>query len=84
MTARGKIKNGKVVLDNPCVLPNGTEVEIRPVKQRKSTTKPSKPKPGRRTLAERLANVIGKATGLPADAAVNHDHYLYGAPKQRP
>ena len=83
MTARGKIKNGKVVLDDPNALPDGTEVEIRTVKKRKPAVKPKKPREAPRTLAERLANVIGKATGLPADAAVNHDHYLYGTPKHQ-
>ena len=34
------------------------------------------------TLAERLAGVIGKAKGLPSDASLNHDHYLYGLPKK--
>jgi hypothetical protein len=84
MSARGKIRNGKVVLEDPNVLPDGTEVEVRPVKKRKPTAKPKEPKARPRTLAERLANVIGKATGLPADASVNHDHYLYGTPKQQP
>jgi hypothetical protein len=85
VTVRGKIKNGKVVLEDPEALADGTEVEVRPAKKRKSASKPRKPKakPGRRSLAERLANVIGKATGLPPDASVNHDHYLYGAPKQQ-
>jgi chromatin remodeling complex protein RSC6 len=49
--------------------------------------KPASAKPARkrkpRTLAERLAKVIGTATGTPPDASVNHDHYLYGAPKQQ-
>jgi hypothetical protein len=82
MTVHGKIKNGKVVLDDPNAMPDGTEVEVRPTKKRKPITKAKKPKAKPRTLAERLANVIGKATGLPPDAAVNHDHYLYGTPKQ--
>ena len=82
MTARGKIKNGKVVLENPNALPDGMEVEVRPAKKRKASTK-TKKKAGPRTLADRLANVVGKATGLPPDASVNHDHYLYGAPKQQ-
>ncbi len=34
------------------------------------------------TLAERLQDFIGCVDGLPEDAALNHDHYLYGAPKQ--
>jgi hypothetical protein len=84
MTARGKIRNGKVILDDPNALPDGTEVEVRRAKKRKPTAKERKPKVRPRTLAERLANVVGKATGLPADASVNHDHYLYGTPKQQP
>ncbi len=85
MTVRGKIKNGKVELDNPNAMPDGTEVEVRPAKKRKPTAKAKKPraKPQPRTLADRLANVMGKAIGLPPDASVNHDHYLYGAPKQQ-
>jgi len=29
-----------------------------------------------------LLEVVGGADDLPADFSVNHDHYLYGAPKQ--
>lgn len=36
----------------------------------------------RRTLAERLSSVIGKAEGLPTDLADQHDHYLHGQPKR--
>ena len=35
------------------------------------------------TLYERLKPFIGKAKGLPPDASINHDHYLYGLPKRR-
>ena len=85
MTARGKVKNGKVVFENPNALPDGTEVEVRPAKKRKPAAKATKPiaKARARTLADRLKNVMGKATGLPPDASVNHDHYLYGTPKQQ-
>lgn len=34
-------------------------------------------------LYERLKSVIGAARGMPPDASVNVDHYLYGAPKQK-
>jgi hypothetical protein len=82
MMLRGKIKNGRVTLDNPKALPDGTEVEIRPVKKpRKAMKKPKKTKP--RSLAERLAPFIGKAKGLPPDMSVNLDHYLYGLPKRK-
>jgi hypothetical protein len=85
MTVRGKIKKGKVLLDDPKAFPEGTEVEVRSIKKRKRVAKPHKPKPKARprSLAERLANVIGKAKNLPPDASVNIDHYLYGLPKQQ-
>jgi hypothetical protein len=85
MTVRGKIKKGKVVLKNPKAFPEGTEVEVRSIKKRKRVAKPYKPKSKARprSLAERLANVIGKAKNLPPDASVNIDHYLYGLPKRQ-
>jgi hypothetical protein len=54
------------------------------MKKRKPSAKRRRPKAEDRprSLAERLANVVGKATGLPPDASVNHDHYLYGVPKR--
>jgi len=84
MTARGKVKNGKVLLDDPHALPDGTEVEVRPAKKRKPQANSKKPKAKAppRSLAERLKNVLGKATGLPPGASVNHDYYLYGLPKR--
>jgi len=85
MTVRGKVKNGKVVLDDPQALSDGTEVEVRPAKKPKApakSRKSAKSKGRPRSLAERLANVIGKAKGLPPDASVNHDYYLYGVPKR--
>jgi hypothetical protein len=82
---RGKVKNGKVVLGKPKALPDGTDVEVRPVKKprkpAKTRTKKSKPPP--RSFAQRFASFIGKATGLPPDASVNHDHHLYGVPKRQ-
>lgn len=85
MTVRGKIKSGKVILDDPKALAEGTEVEVRPVKKRKGPARPTKTREKKpaRSWADRLRNVIGKATGLPPDASINHDYYLYGAPKQR-
>ena len=34
------------------------------------------------SFRERYAAIIGKAKGLPEDAAENHDHYLYGLPRK--
>jgi hypothetical protein len=76
MTVHGKIKNGVVVLDNGCTLPEGTSVTVRPVKR---TVAKGPPKAPRR---RKLLRHAGKAAGLPADAARNLDHYLYGHAKQ--
>ena len=81
MTVRGKVKNGKVLLDDPKALPEGTEVEVRPLKKQKHATRARKTKESPRSLADRLRSVIGKARNLPPDASVNHDYYLYGLPK---
>jgi hypothetical protein len=85
MTVRGKIKNGKVVLNNPKALAEGTEVEVRPVKKPKRAVKKQKPKSKirRRSLAARLAPFIGVVKDLPPDMSVNLDHYLYGHPKEK-
>jgi hypothetical protein len=85
MTIRGKVKNGKVLLEKPRAFADGTEVEVRRAKVRKTSARkarPAKSKAAPRSLADRLRNVIGKAKHLPPDASVNHDHYLYGLPKR--
>ena len=78
MTYRGKIKDGVVVLDDPSGLPDGTEVNVRPVKIRSKTATPNLGIP---SLYERMKPFIGMGEGLPPDASQNVDHYLYGAPK---
>ena len=84
MTIRGTIKNGKVLLSKPSALTDGTVVEVRPVKKPRGPAKAkAKAKVKPRTLADVLRNVIGQAKGLPPDASINHDHYLYGTPKRQ-
>lgn len=84
MAVRGKIKNGKVVLEDPKALAEGTEVEVRPAKKKRPGGKrPKAKKPPQRTLAERLAPFIGAVKDLPPDMSVNLDHYLYGHPKRK-
>ncbi len=80
MEYRGHVEAGRVVLDEPATLPDGTVVSVRPLKTRRKADR-ARRRPG--TLAERLAPLIGKARGLPADASVNLDHYLYGLPKRK-
>ena len=85
MTVRGKVKNGKVVLDDPKALPEGAEVEVRPVKKRKPPAKSRKPKSKAHphSLAERLGRFIGTVKDLPPDMSINLDHYLDGHPKEK-
>jgi hypothetical protein len=42
------------------------------------------PRHGKESLGDFVLRVAGKAEGLPADLAENHDHYLYGTPKRVP
>ena len=71
MTYQGHITNGTIVLDEPADLPEGLQVkvDVRPLEG--ADGEDNIP-----TLAERLASVIGKAKGLPADWSENHDKYL--------
>ena len=79
MTYRGTVKNGVVVLEDPKALPEGSTVSVRALKGRKHAGKPHRPK----SLYERLKPFIGIAEDLPSDFSINHDHYLYGAPKRK-
>ncbi len=86
MSFRGKIQSGGIVLEKPTDLPDGTEVDIQPVKVSDKIENPSDVDSSAdgcaSTLGQRLMELAGKAKGLPSDAALNHDHYLYGLPKK--
>ena len=73
------IENGAVVLDEPATLPEGARVEIALV-----VTERPMPFGGsdEATPSNGFLKFAGKATGLPADASRNMDHYLYGYPRQ--
>jgi hypothetical protein len=80
MTLEGRIANGVVVFNEPVSLPDGTPVRVEVV---------ATPSPKDQDAAERSGHflnhyksVIGTVDDLPADAALNHDHYLYGLPKK--
>ncbi len=77
MIYRGHVRNGTIVLEDDIALPEGTPVKIEPVELPDAANEPEVP-----TLYERFQNVIGKATGLPADLAEQHDHYIHGTPKK--
>jgi len=67
------------VLDNSVTLPEGLEVSVAIPS---SESEHGSPDDHGQTLGEKLLKHAGKATGLPPDAALNHDHYLYGTPKK--
>jgi hypothetical protein len=81
MTLHGHIQDGEIVLAPHGPLPEGATVQVlvnsAPAKQPGADEGAPLP-----TLAERYKEFAGCLQGdLPADAALNHDHYLYGAPK---
>jgi hypothetical protein len=76
MVYRGKVKDGVIVPPRGLRLAEGDKVTFEVVKAKAA------PKHRRRSLASVFKNVIGKAQGLPADFAENHDHYIHGAPKR--
>ena len=78
MTIHGHVHNGVIVFDDPVTLPEGAAVQVQVV-AKPSPTELDKERP---TLAETLKDFIGCLEDLPEDAARNHDHYLYGAPKK--
>jgi hypothetical protein len=78
MTYHGHVRNGMVILDEPVQLPEGAEVTI----QLTAHDVPSDVQDDGPTLYERLKPIVGAAKGLPPDASVNVDHYLYGRPKR--
>lgn len=77
MTLHGHIHNGMVVFDSPIALPEGTVVRVEPVVQ--AIVESDLPRP---SLADRLSNFLQHTVDLPADAATQHDHYLYGHQKR--
>jgi len=79
MTYRGVVKNGVVVFSGRKPK-EGTTVTITKARSdRRKKAAASDPK----TFADKLAPFVGMASGLPSDMSKNHDHYLYGAPKQK-
>ena len=81
MTLEGHIENGVVVFTEPISLPNGTLVRVEvvitatPAKEHEATEQSGH-------FLNHYKNVIGTVDDLPADAALSHDHYLYGLPKK--
>lgn len=71
MIVVGKVSKGTVILPPDAHLPEGAEVEVRPVAAG-----------SRHERVDKLRQLAGAVEGLPADLAKNHDHYLYGTPRK--
>jgi hypothetical protein len=72
MTLNGTVKQGSIVSDDPLALPEGARVEIVVI--------PAEDKS--QTLRDTLLKHAGCLTGLPADMAEQHDHFIHGTPKR--
>lgn len=77
MSYTGTVADGVIVLDTKAKLPNGTKVEVRPVKQPARSTMRT-----RRELLARIDAIAASMPPLPADFAAEHDHYIHGTPKR--
>jgi len=75
LTLHGHVVGGVIVLEPPVTLPEGAQVRVSVVQP---ATLPAGELP---PLAEKLLKYAGKAQGLPADMARNHDHYIHGTPR---
>jgi hypothetical protein len=73
VTLPGTVTNGVVVLDGGAAVPEGTHVEVKV---------PINPDTAASPLGRVLLRFAGRAQGLPADMAAQHDHYLHGTPKR--
>lgn len=85
MQLEGVIVNGRVELDSPAALPEGTRVRVEAVPAEPPTESVPEAPPAEKPLsplAKRLLALAGKAKGLPSDMAENHNHYIHGAKKR--
>lgn len=78
MPCRGIIHNGVVAPTDAFPWPDGTEVTVELAQPQPETVSGGEA----HSLYDRLKPVVGAASGLPADLAENHDHYLHGRPKR--
>lgn len=77
MSYKGTVEGGVIVLAANAKLPDGTEVEVHPVKKQARSTPRS-----RRALLARIDAIAAKMPPMPADWAAEHDHYIHGTPKR--
>jgi hypothetical protein len=77
-------KKGQIVLNQEISLPEGMKVRVEfvsiepPQESTKEASSDDLP-----SLYERMKPFSGAVKGLPADYAINHDHYLHGQPRRQ-
>jgi hypothetical protein len=79
MTFRGVVRNGKIELDGPAELPEGTAVNVSrvPVSPRRKRSKKYDSMTDPAFRISELAMPFGRV-----DGSIEHDHYIYGTPKR--
>lgn len=82
MTYSGTVQNGVIVLSAGQILPEGSVVQVA-VQSSPSVAKEDAPESIWMDLARLGQEVDSIELDLPEDLAINHDHYLYGAPKRQ-
>jgi len=79
MVYRGHVENGMIRLEDAPILAEGVEAEVRLVTEGAPREEEEKIP----SVCEAMKGFVGKAEGLPPDASINLDHYLYGLPKRQ-
>ncbi len=67
----GTVHDGVVILDEGASLPEGTRVIVA-----------EQSPPAATTHFDLFREIVGRATGLPDDMAMNHNHSIHGGPKE--
>jgi hypothetical protein len=80
MTLHGHVENGAIIFDPPIALPEGAAVEVQVMSIAPAQEVPAIAEGS--SLLERMKDFVGTFEGLPPDASVNLDHYLYGSSKR--
>jgi hypothetical protein len=73
MTLRGRIEDGKIVLEDHAPLPEGAQVEIYVIRPRPN---------GPLAMNPELSKYFGMADDMPPDSSQSIDLVLYGTPPE--
>lgn len=84
MVIDGEINDGQISLDPACALPQGAKLKVIVLPQTEATQPKNHWEEFFAKYDEAVKDVPAEEwEKLPADGAINHDHYLYGAPKRK-